>query len=244
MKTMLFEPHTGMVTGALHFYNSQKQDSGEGLYWKYESMLKSLDSDFYSVICASGPVYLIKREFFGQVHPASADDFERTLVVLKHGELAKYNSQAIAYEEVSEKASQEIGRKTRIITQGWYALQRNLVLLNPFTYGKVSFSLFSHKLIRWLLPLFSGLMLVSNLFLWQYPFMRIVLVIQILTYVLGFLEIKSQQKKAVSGLLQLPAYWTAMNWASAKAFVDFIKGKQYATWNTIRDEDETDMAKG
>ena len=38
--------------------------AGEGLYWKYESFLKKLDSDFYSVVGAAGELFSLRRDLF------------------------------------------------------------------------------------------------------------------------------------------------------------------------------------
>ena len=56
--------------------------AGEGLYWKYESFLKRLDTRFYSVVGAAGELYAIRTSLFQPV-PADAilDDFEQTMAV-------------------------------------------------------------------------------------------------------------------------------------------------------------------
>ena len=44
--------------------------AGEGIYWKYESLLKKLDSEFYSVVGAAGELFSIKTALFHE----SAED--------------------------------------------------------------------------------------------------------------------------------------------------------------------------
>ena len=38
--------------------------AGEGMYWKYESLLKKLDSDLYSVVGAAGELFSLKTSLF------------------------------------------------------------------------------------------------------------------------------------------------------------------------------------
>ena len=38
--------------------------AGEGMYWKYESVLKKLDSDLYSVVGAAGELFSLKTSLF------------------------------------------------------------------------------------------------------------------------------------------------------------------------------------
>ena len=36
----------------------------EGLYWKYESFLKKVDSDFYSVVGAAGELFSVRKTLY------------------------------------------------------------------------------------------------------------------------------------------------------------------------------------
>ncbi len=234
VKTMNTSSNVGMVVGKLKLVKNNGQDSGEGLYWKYESWLKSMDSRFYSVICANGSLFMVKRELFTQIHPTSVDDFERTLIVLKKGYIAKYCPDAFVTEDVTEKPSEEIKRKIRIISREWSALSRQREVLNFFKFPEPAFLLASHKLIRWLLPLFSLLLLVSNCFLLNTFFYRLIFLGQIFVYLSGLIEL--QLEKCGKGLspLKLTAYWVAMNYAALMAILISIKGTQQTMWSTKR----------
>ena len=233
VKTMKSNDKIGMVSGELKLLKDNNKDSGEGYYWKYESWLKRLESKFYSIIGANGSIFLIKRKYFTQIHPASVDDFERALIILKKGLIVKYNPKAIVYEDVTQKATEEINRKIRIITQEWFAIFRQKAV---FINTSIAFLLFSHKIIRWLLPLFSICIIISNCFLLHSTFFIITLFIQLMIYILGILELILENKRKSIKPLKIFAYYTAMNYAAFMALIKFIKGKQYATWDTIREE--------
>lgn len=234
VRTMLSDENICMVSGVLKLVSENNQDSGEGLYWQYESWLKKLESKFYSIIGSNGSIYLIKREYFTQIHPASVDDFERTLHVIKQNKITKYNQKAVVVEKVTGKAVDEIGRKIRIITQQLFCLQRNISVLNFTKNFKIAFILISHKIIRWLLPVFSLLMLISNIFLFNFMLFKFILLGQILIYILGLVELIMEKKGEGYRILKLFAYFIAMNYSAIVAFIDFLKGKQYATWDIIR----------
>ena len=192
-----------------------------------------MESKFYSIIGANGSIFLIKRKYFTQIHPASVDDFERALIILKNGLIVKYNPKAIVYEDVTQKATEEINRKIRIITQEWFAIFRQKAV---FVNASIAFLLFSHKIIRWLLPLFSIVIIISNCFLFYSTFFVVTFIGQLLVYTLGTLELILETKRKTIKPLKIFAYYTAMNCAAFMALIKFIKGKQYATWNTIREE--------
>ena len=164
VKKILSNPDIGMVSGELLLLHKGDKSSGEGLYWKYESYLKLLESKFYSLIGANGSLYLIKRELFNKIDPQSVDDFERALIVLKNHQIVSYEPDAKVSEEESKSAKQELGRKVRIISREWQVVKRNRELLNPFRYPIISFQLFSHKILRWLIFVFLLMVFFASLY--------------------------------------------------------------------------------
>lgn len=228
------EAGIGLVSGELRLLSSGKDSSGEGLYWKYESFLKQMDSRFHSIVGANGSLYLIKRELFTAIHKDSVDDFERTLYVLGCGFKAKYEPKALVFEPETEKASQEISRKIRIISREWFVMQRQAKLLNPFRYPKECFMLLSHKLLRWVFFLLAAAILGSSVALVQHTFYRRILLLQMLFYAygsMGLLAQKHQKRLPASGM---PAYITAMIYSSMMAFKNFVLRRQFGTWKPVR----------
>ncbi len=234
LSVMITDPKIGLVSGTLKLVSSDGADSGEGIYWKYESYVKRLESDFSSIIGANGSIFLVQRELFTQVHPASVDDFERTLMVLNKGYKAKYAKDAIVYEEVSKQVSEEHSRKTRIIAQEWHAiLRQSRIFFRPIP----GFMLVSHKILKWIFPIFSIGLLVSSGMLATNLFYQVFLFGQILFYLIGFTGyFLDKAGYKVIKIVKIPAYIVTMNIVALNGFFKFLAGKQYATWNTIRED--------
>ncbi|MFO7660722.1 MAG: glycosyltransferase family 2 protein [Candidatus Cloacimonadaceae bacterium] len=233
LEVMLSDTRNGIVSGELKLVKNGSGDSGEGLYWKYECFIKKMDSAFASIIGSNGSIYLIRRELFGQIHPSSIDDFERTLHVLSEGFKAVYAPLAVVTEEVTQQAQEEIRRKIRIITREWFSLGRYPQLLNPFRFGRISLILFSHKLLRWMFFLYLLMMLISSAFL-QTPFYEFAFALQLVFYLIGITGLAAHKlNKHVPGL-SLVSYITAMGWASLVAFYNYIFKVNLQTWNPIR----------
>jgi cellulose synthase/poly-beta-1,6-N-acetylglucosamine synthase-like glycosyltransferase len=225
----------GLVSGELRLVKENKDDSGEGIYWKYENFIKKQESKIVGLVGANGSIFLIRRELFSQIHPASVDDFERALIVREKKYQVKYCPQALVTEFVSEKSSSEIKRKIRIISREWFALLRHHRLLNPFLYPAASFVLISHKLIRWLLPVFSIFIIFSNLALYRsHRIFPIILIAQLAVYFLGILGLHLEKSDKQNALTKLPAYWVAMNYSALLALYKFVSGQQQTTWSTKR----------
>lgn len=234
LRVMLANPEAGVVSGELRLIKGGTQDSGEGLYWKYESFLKKQDSLFASIIGSNGSIYLIRKELFEQISPLTLDDFERTLNALCKGYKAFYVPEAMVTEEVTERAQEEIKRKIRIITPEWFAMLKYRQLLNPISYFRISFIFFSHKVIRWLFFVFMiGMLLTSALI--QHPFYQAIFLAQVLFYLLGIGELFMQKSgKHIPGA-GIVAYFTAMCYASLVAFINFItKTNNTRVWDPIR----------
>jgi poly-beta-1,6-N-acetyl-D-glucosamine synthase len=233
VRKMKSDESIGIVSGELILIKKNEKDSGEGLYWKYECFLKQQDSNFASIVGSNGSIFLIRRELFTQIHPNSCDDFERTLFVLSKGVKAKYERKALVTEEVTEYAREEIKRKIRIITTEWYALKRNIGLLNPFKFGKISLVLFSHKIIRWLFFLFMLMMLVSSALIAD-RFYQWIFLLQLFIYWIGILELTLQKSGRHIPGMGIFAYITAMGWASMIAFFKFLFNADMGIWNPVR----------
>ena len=222
----------GLVSGRMIYKQNDGNNSGEGLYWKYESWLRKNESKLYSIIVASGCLFAIRRKLYNQIHPSSPDDFERTLITLKNGRKAIIEPSAIVYENLASKSSDEMVRRIRIISTEWFAVLRNITLLNPFKFPIISFFLFSHKIIRWLLPILSLGILLPCLFSISEPIFKALLIVQVIGYVSAGIELLLEKQGKSFRLFKLPGYWLAMNIASFLALIKFIMGKQQKTWDT------------
>lgn len=72
-------PKVGCVAGEKRIAVQTKDGAaagGEGIYWKYESTLKALDSRLYSAVGAAGELFAVRRELFEPMEPDTLlDDF-------------------------------------------------------------------------------------------------------------------------------------------------------------------------
>lgn len=89
--------------------------------------------------------------------------------MVKQGLRAIYEPAAVCLEEPNAEANKELAVRVRIITQTFADLWRNRVMLNPLRHGFYSFQLLSHKVMRYLVPVFlliilliSGLLATQN----------------------------------------------------------------------------------
>jgi cellulose synthase/poly-beta-1,6-N-acetylglucosamine synthase-like glycosyltransferase len=233
-------PLTGGVAGEKKVLSATPgaQDVGEseGLYWKYESALKKLDADLYSVVGAAGELFSLRRELY---QPLSdniiLDDFVLSLQVTQKGYRVRYEPDAYAIELPSFSMKDEQKRKIRIAAGGFQAMRILYPLFAFWKYPRLSFLYVSHRVLRWTLsPLCLIIALLSNAFLLPSgQFFIASFIAQIAFYVLSFLAWLSPAFRRIK-LAKLAYYFTFMNLSVILGFFRFLRGSQSATWEKAR----------
>ncbi len=147
------DPKVGCVAGEKRVAANDGDGSaaaGEGLYWKYESTLKELDSRLYSAVGAAGELFAVRTELFEMMpEDTLLDDFILSMRIAASGYKIAYCPEAYAVEGGSADMREEQKRKVRIAAGGLQSIWRLSPLLNIFRYGVLSFQYVSHRVLRW-----------------------------------------------------------------------------------------------
>ena len=150
---LMQDPKVGCVSGekkVMARSNSDEAAQGEGLYWKYESTLKRLDSELYSAMGAAGELCVIRRQLMTDIPDDTLlDDFIISMEIVKKGYKIAYTSNAYAMEYGSADLHEESKRKRRIAAGGLQSCWRLRSLMNPLRYHVVAFQFVSHRVLRW-----------------------------------------------------------------------------------------------
>jgi poly-beta-1,6-N-acetyl-D-glucosamine synthase len=212
--------------------------SGEGLYWKYESYLKKLDSDFYSVVGAAGELFSLRKLLYEPLPDnVILDDFVLSLRAAQKGFRIKYEPEAYAMELPSFSMEDEQKRKIRIAAGGFQAIGMLLPLLAFWRYPRLSFLYISHRLLRWTLsPLCLGLAFISNAILatGKEPLYIGLYIVQVLFYGMAALTVILPSFQQRFKPAKLAGYFVFMNVSVVLGFFRFLRGKQAATWEKAR----------
>jgi poly-beta-1,6-N-acetyl-D-glucosamine synthase len=209
--------------------------AGEGIYWKYESYLKKLDSEFYSVVGAAGELFSVKTSLF---HEAAEDtvieDFVQSLQICMEGYVIRYEPKAFAIETSSASMKEEQKRKVRIAAGAFQAMYILRGLFNIFRYPVLSFQFISHRVLRWTLcPLCLIMLFISNLWLVYTGasfIYHVVLLAQCVFYVLCLAGWLMANRNLKTKVFYIPYYFLFMNLSVFMGFYRFIRKKQSALW--------------
>ena len=209
--------------------------AGEGLYWKYESLLKRCDSDIYSLMGAAGELVSFRTNLFAPLEADTVlDDFVQSMRIVDAGYRVVYEPAAYAMEPPSFSLKEEMKCKVRICAGGWQAMGRLLPLLNPLRQPVVSFLYISHRVLRWsLTPLLLALLLPLNtaLAVEAGGCYSLIMVLQLGFYAAAGLGWALAAQGRSAGKLLVPLYFTMMNVAVFQGFWRFVRKAQPAAWD-------------
>jgi len=134
---------------------SKKKGIEERKYWEYETLIKKSEGRCGILIGANGGIFAIRRELYSGMPPDKAvtDDFFITLSVLSQNRKFIYKYNIIGKEEVAPDIKSEFKRKIRFASTNFQTLSifKKLLVSNNIL---LSFAFWSHKVIRWFVPLF------------------------------------------------------------------------------------------
>jgi len=212
--------------------------AGEGIYWKYESLLKKWDYSLHSVVGAAGELFAIRTALYEKPEPDTLiEDFVMTMRISAQGYRVAYEPKAQAVESSSESLEEEMKRKVRISAGGIQSIIRLAYILNPFKYGVLTFQYVSHRVLRWTLaPLSLMLLFVTNIFLLEtgHWFWMLTMTGQAVFYIAAiagwYLEAVNIRVKA----LFVPLYFTFMNLNVYLGFIKLMSGNQSVVWSKAK----------
>ena len=86
--------------------------AGEGIYWKYESLLKRWDAELNSAVGAAGELVAFKSSLYTDLpEDTILDDFMQSMQIAAKGYKIVYEPQAYALETASVNIGEEFKRK-------------------------------------------------------------------------------------------------------------------------------------
>ena len=223
-------PGVGCVCGELHLRTTEGHATGEQIYWRYETLLKFLESRLNMLVGANGALFAIRRSLFRPI-PADGivDDFLIALNVRAAGYRVVYDPEAIAWEEVAPNARQEFRRRVRIGAGNFQALRHTWRLLNPAA-GGVALALWSHKVCRWLIPVALLGAQIAAMTLASEPLYGVAATSGGVLVLLALLGHRLDRRGQYWAPVSVPFYFLSMNLALLLGLIAFVRGTQSIVW--------------
>jgi cellulose synthase/poly-beta-1,6-N-acetylglucosamine synthase-like glycosyltransferase len=226
----------GLVTGTPRYQNELETDvtQNESLYLRYETWLRNQESDCGLLAMASGSLFALRHSLWKPLDPNWSDDFALPLQVELAGMKTVLDSRVVPLTRLTQSLPGPMfNLKVRIVSKDFKTLLAHGRLLNPFRYEAIAIALWSHKLLRWLVPYFLLATIASGIFLWRSSFYRGALILQMILYVAALVGFFWRPRR-MAFPFSILASFCLVNFAAlvgtAKAFLRKTSGR----WEPVR----------
>jgi cellulose synthase/poly-beta-1,6-N-acetylglucosamine synthase-like glycosyltransferase len=228
------DPKIGCVSGIDEIQNADSKSHGEGTYIKYEMKLRALESAVNSLVGVSGSFFAFRKYLCQGWIDNMSSDFYMPILSYINGYRTVLEKEAVGYYEVLNESQKEFTRKVRTVVHGMEVLFRFKGILNPFKYGLYSCQMISHKLLRWLVPLYLVFLFWSNLLLIsQNTFFLITLILQVVFYMLAIFASLIKGLKNIL-IFRIPLFFVMVNYSIVVAWHNYFIGRNFVLWEPTK----------
>jgi cellulose synthase/poly-beta-1,6-N-acetylglucosamine synthase-like glycosyltransferase len=225
------DPDIGAVCGALRFNSSPESQQTEGIYWKYESMIRLMEGRLGATLTASGAVYALRRKAYLPLDPTTMlDDFVIPMNARRSKYRVLYDPEAIATDYAAESIKGEFTRRVRLATGSFASL---MSLLRVPMGGFGTFAFVSHKLLRWVLPLALCISLISNAALIHHPIYAVFGLLQLSFYLCAGLGYLFRERTRGVRFVLIPFFLLAMNFAFLVGLFRCLTKQEEVVWQRV-----------
>lgn len=224
------DPAVGAVSSEDRFYTADGRVAGEGAYVRYEMWLRRLESELAGLVGLSGSFFAARKSICEEWDIESPSDFNTALNCARNGVRAVTAPDVLGFYTDLKDPSREYARKVRTVLRGMTGLSRHAEVMNPGRFGWFALEVFSHKLMRWLVPWFMVLFLFVNVAVAdEGAFYVLSLLGQI-----GFygVALAAHFKPALreQTVVRIIYFFVQANLAIADATGQFLSGKRMTVW--------------
>jgi cellulose synthase/poly-beta-1,6-N-acetylglucosamine synthase-like glycosyltransferase len=225
------DPRVGYVCGQVTFVN-EHGDNQEGLYWRYEMAVRTLESRLRSVTAGNGAIYATRASSYVRVpDPVMGHDLTLPFSMVKRGLTALYVPQARAHEAMVPTIEGEFARKRRFMGHTWPIMLRGGIL-SPRGYDPLyALMVFSHRALRYSSPFLHVVALTTSVALaTQSPVYALAAVLQ-----LGLLGLASAAPGAGGRAGLIARYYVLTTAATAAGLWDYLTGATAPGWDPVQE---------
>jgi cellulose synthase/poly-beta-1,6-N-acetylglucosamine synthase-like glycosyltransferase len=221
----LADPQIGYACGQLRL-EGEGGENQEGVYWRYETGVRALESRLAGVTAGNGAINAVRREAYIALEPTRGQDISFPYELTKRGWRAVFEPGAVAREPMAATLGSEFRRKRRMLAGAWATMLRH-GMLSPRGYGPAyAFQILSHRAVRYLAPVLHLIALATNLALLGHGWLYVVT----LAAQLALLAAAALAPVVPLRVFQIARYYVAVTAASAAGLWDYLRRGVPKTW--------------
>jgi cellulose synthase/poly-beta-1,6-N-acetylglucosamine synthase-like glycosyltransferase len=230
-------PKIGLVDSTMKHYGLKNTGISvpESAYIAGEVLLKEAEGKLWGAMMGPfGGCFAFRKSCFEPI-PAHflVDDFYINMICIEKGFRCITQTEAIVLEDVSNDLSIEFKRKIRISSGNFQNLRRFWPLL--FKFNWVSFAFFSHKVLRWILPVFLVAMALQIVQQHAHSLFYEILYFGLLLIPIAFAVDYLARKRGVHLVwLRFVIHFVSMNLALLIGLFRFFGGIRSSVWQPTK----------
>lgn len=223
----------GAVSGELVLGGANDEASKKiGLYWRYEKFIRKSESQYKSVPGVTGALYAIRKKDYRQLKSDTIlDDFEVPIDIIRQGKRVIFESNAVAYDQVSNNMAVEKQRKIRTLAGNYQSFIRNRWLFSPFK-NPIFWQFISHKFLRLVVPYCLFFLFLIPLFV-ESDFIQSLFFIQCMAYFLAIFGPRLNLPGVFGSVAHFFHVFMQMQLFVVIALIVFLSGKLDVKWKQV-----------
>jgi cellulose synthase/poly-beta-1,6-N-acetylglucosamine synthase-like glycosyltransferase len=210
------DPEVAYVCGQLRI-EAADGSNREGVYWRYEMVVRDAESRLGSVTGGNGSIYAVRRDDYVEVDPRFGHDLSLPYLMVQRGRRAVYEPAALAFEKPTPTNEAEYRRKVRMFEHCWLIVLHGNMLrrLGPL----YAVEIISHRLLRYGSGLLHIVLLATSFALvrvgWVYAAVLAAQLLLLLAAGIG---------------VGIARYYVLVSWATVQALWNYLRRGVPATW--------------
>lgn len=215
--------------------NPEQSDTGsigEIIYQKFDAFIRYHESLVFSTVNSLGTLYGIRKDAYSPIpNDRVCDDLFRVFYVVSLKKRFIFDKKFSVFEVRKKSLTKELNRRIRLASGGLSTLWEMKEILLP-KYGLQSLFVLSHKLLRWLTPIFLIIFLLSNIFINSDSFLFLPLLnFNLYLYSLAFAGWVLEKAKIHFFPFKIFLFFVSMNIGFLLGIIRFLSKKQNAQWD-------------
>ena len=237
LQAPFIDPQIGLVDTTMKHYGLKNTGISvpESAYIAGEVLLKEAEGKLWGAMMGPfGGCFAFRKRCFEKIpEHFLVDDFYINMICIEKGLRCVTQTEAIVLEDVSNDLLIEFKRKIRISSGNFQNLRRFWPLL--FKFNWVSFTFFSHKVLRWILPVLLVAMTLQimqkHTQSWFYELLYFGLLLIPIAFVVDYL---SRQRGVHLVWLRFVIHFISMNIALLIGLFRFFGGIRSSVWQPTK----------
>jgi hypothetical protein len=175
----------------------------------------------------------VRRSLYTPLANNIISDLVQPLHVIRQGFRVTLEERALAFEDSTSTPRQEFSMRVRVVARAMIGLLSVPAMLMPWREPWPALQLWSHKLLRWAIPLFLIGLFVSTAVLLHHAVYLVIFALQAAFYSVAILSLVIPFHRRWK-VLGIPLYYCTINAAALTGFLQLLRGRRYVAWQPAR----------